>query len=82
MPENMEEFNMCRKWALMTKEFVMATVRCNYCHKRGHMKSNCCKRLKPCFACHVPGHYVAQCEQPWRLRIQRANGNITRQHRG
>ena len=78
MPENMDEFNMCRKWPPMTKEFVMGTVRCNYCHNRGHMKFNCCKRLKLCFACHVPGHYIAQCEQPWRLRIQGANINRTR----
>ena len=38
MPEDMEKFNMCRKRRPITKESAMATVQCNYCHKRGHMK--------------------------------------------
>ena len=81
MPEDMEKFNMCRKRRPITQESAMATVQCNYCHKRGHMKLNCYKRLKLCFACHMPGHYVAQCKQQWRLRIQRNFMNIAHQPR-
>ena len=45
-------------------------IQCNYCHRWGHMKFTCYRRLKVCFGCHLPGHYVANCEQKFRQPTQ------------
>ena len=45
-------------------------VQCNYCHRWGHMKFTCYRRLKVCFGCHLPGHYLVNCEQKFRQPTQ------------